>query len=68
MDKAESYDSNRFQNKVKIGEGAYGIVVKAYDSKHKLVSLNSISNQIFWQNVALKKIKNMAKDSYSSDQ
>ena len=32
------YDSERFKNKVKVGEGAYGIVVKAYDKDKKMVS------------------------------
>ena len=32
------YDSERFKSKAKVGEGAYGIVVKAYDKERKMVS------------------------------
>lgn len=33
------YESNRFSGKEKIGEGAYGVVVRAYDKKRKVVSV-----------------------------
>jgi hypothetical protein len=29
--RSAEYDPERFKNKLKVGEGAYGIVVKAYD-------------------------------------
>ena len=56
--KAEYYDSNRFSDKLKIGEGAYGVVVKAFDKKRNLVSNLFMHRDIFLKLVALKKIKN----------
>ena len=45
--KAEFYDSTWFSDKLKIGEGAYGVVVKAFDKKR-----NSVSNLYIHSNIS----------------